>query len=79
MSRAPRLGPLPTKACRVSVLIKAYNEEKNIRAAIESSLAAVAEVGGEVILADSQSTDDTVAVGAKYPIRVVKLLHAEKR
>ena len=46
--------------CNVSVIIKAFNEEKNIVAAIESSLAAVAEMGGEVILADSHSTDRTV-------------------
>lgn len=65
--------------CTVSVIIKALNEEKNICAAIESSLAAVADVGGEVILADSNSTDRTVELASRYPIRIVQLLHADQR
>ncbi|MGZ5787804.1 MAG: glycosyltransferase family 2 protein [Ramlibacter sp.] len=66
-------------ACRVSVIIKAFNEERNIRAAIESSLSAVAEVGGEVILADSHSTDRTVAIASAYPVRIVQLAFAHER
>jgi GT2 family glycosyltransferase len=65
--------------CRISVIIKALNEERNICAAIESSLAAVAEVGGEVILADSHSSDRTVELASNYPIRVVQLLHPRER
>jgi glycosyltransferase involved in cell wall biosynthesis len=61
------------------VVIKAFNEEKNICAAIESSLAAVAEIGGEVILADSNSTDRTVELASRYPIRIVQLVHANER
>lgn len=65
--------------CPVSIVIKAFNEEKNICAAIESSLAAVAEVGGEVVLADSCSTDRTVELARRYPIRIVQFAHAEER
>ncbi|HSH91832.1 MAG TPA: glycosyltransferase [Ramlibacter sp.] len=65
--------------CRVSIIIKAYNEEANIVAAIESSLRAVAEVGGEVILADGHSTDRTVQRASRYPIRVVTLTNAAER
>ncbi|HSV46611.1 MAG TPA: glycosyltransferase [Ramlibacter sp.] len=65
--------------CHVSVIIKAFNEQDNVCAAIESSLRAVDMVGGEVILADSHSTDATVARGAAYPIRVVTLEHARDR
>jgi glycosyltransferase involved in cell wall biosynthesis len=65
--------------CRVTIVIKAFNEEKNICAAIESSLAAVAEVGGEVVLADSFSTDSTVELASNYPIRIVQLAHAHER
>ncbi len=65
--------------CSVSVIIKAFNEEKKICAAIESSLDAVAEVGGEVILADSCSTDRTVELASKYPIRVVQLENPHER
>jgi glycosyltransferase involved in cell wall biosynthesis len=66
-------------ACRVSVIIKALNEEKNIQAAIESSLRAVAEVGGEVILADSHSTDGTVAVASAFPVRIVQPAQPDER
>lgn len=61
---------------RVSVIIKALNEEAKIARAIESALAAVAVVdgGGEVILADSLSTDRTVAVASAYPVRIVQLV-----
>jgi GT2 family glycosyltransferase len=65
--------------CRVSVVIKALNEEKNICEAIESSLRAVAHVGGEVVLADSHSSDRTVELASRYPIRVVQLAHADER
>lgn len=65
--------------CRVSIIIKAYNEQANICAAIESSLRAVAEIGGEVILADGHSTDRTVELASKYPIRVTSLLNADER
>lgn len=77
MTTTPQPGPV--QRCRVSVIIKAYNEEKNICAAIESSLAAVAEVGGEVILADSYSTDRTAELASLYPIRVVQLVNPDDR
>jgi glycosyltransferase involved in cell wall biosynthesis len=76
---AGRFPPRRTPRCSVSVIIKAFNEEKNICAAIESSLAAVAEVGGEVILADSHSTDRTVELASQYPVRVVQLVNPQER
>lgn len=63
----------------VSVLIKALNEERNIAAAIEHALAAVQPVGGEVVLADACSTDRTVEIASRYPIRIVRLAHAADR
>jgi GT2 family glycosyltransferase len=63
----------------VSIVIKALNEEANICAAIETSLEAVAEVGGEVVLADSHSTDRTVEFASRYPIRIVQLAHPDER
>lgn len=65
--------------CSVTVVIKALNEENNIAAAIETSLAAVERVGGEVVLADSCSTDRTVEIACRYPVRVVTLAHADER
>ena len=65
---------------RVSVVIKALNEEQHIGAAIRSALAAISPIDGEVILADSGSTDRTVQIARQYPIAVVQLKNpAEKR
>jgi glycosyltransferase involved in cell wall biosynthesis len=57
----------------VSVIIKAFNEERHIAAAIESALAALAGVDGEVILADGASTDRTIAIAKNYPIKIARL------
>lgn len=64
---------------RVSILIKALNEEARIAACIESALAASARVCGEVILADSGSTDGTLAIAARYPIAIVQLATPAER
>ena len=64
---------------RVSIIIKAFNEERNIVRAVESALTAISTVGGEVILADSNSTDQTVELALKYPIRIVRLVDATDR
>jgi glycosyltransferase involved in cell wall biosynthesis len=80
MSSTPTPGErAATEPCSVSIVIKALNEEKNICAAIESSLAAVAKVGGEVVLADSCSSDRTVEYASRYPVRVVQLANADER
>jgi glycosyltransferase involved in cell wall biosynthesis len=68
-----------TRPLRVSVVIKALNEERHIRASIESALEAVARVGGEVILADSGSSDRTVEIAREYPVTVVQLKNAAER
>lgn len=65
--------------CRVSIIIKTLNEEHRIAAAIESSLAALEKVGGEIILADSYSTDQTINIAKKYPIRIVQLANPNER
>ena len=64
---------------RVSVVIKALNEEKHIGAAIGSALAAVSAVAGEVILADSGSTDRTVEIAQQYPVTILQLKNPAER
>ncbi len=64
---------------KVSVIIKALNEEENIARAVESALKAVAPIGGEVILADSASTDETIAIASRYPIKIVQLANPHER
>lgn len=76
LSVARRSSPSP---CRVSVIIKALNEEKRISATIESALRAVSAPGGEVVLADSFSTDRTVDLARAYPVRIVQLAHPHER
>jgi glycosyltransferase involved in cell wall biosynthesis len=63
----------------VSIIIKALNEERHIAGAIESALAALDGMAGEVILADSASTDRTVEIAKRYPIKIVRLNNIEDR
>src|SRR3954453_1814839 len=64
---------------RVSILIKALNEQNNIADAIESAVAALDAMSGDNILADSLSTDFTIEVAKKYPVRIVTLGRAKDR
>lgn len=57
----------------VSVIIKTLNEEEKIAATIESALAALAPIGGEVIVADSGSRDRTVEIAAGYGVVVAQI------
>ena len=61
------MQPDRTRPCRVSIVIKALNEEKRIAAAIETSLHALRHIGGEVILADSCSSDRTIGTETRGP------------
>lgn len=70
---------MSTNKIIVSIVIKAFNEEDKIAATIESALRAIAKVGGEVILADSHSTDRTVEIAARYPIKIARLNRAQDR
>lgn len=58
---------------RLSIVIKARNEAENIARCLESAIAVARRIGGEVILADSCSTDDTVTIAKAYPVRIVQL------
>jgi GT2 family glycosyltransferase len=69
----------PPGGCPVTVIIKALNEQARIAHAVETALAAVSAVGGEVVLADSASTDRTVAIASAYPIRIVQLMDPRER
>lgn len=64
---------------RVTVGIKALNEEARIAACLDSVMAAVAGMEAQVILADSGSTDATVAIARRYPVRIVRLADKEAR
>ena len=57
----------------LSIIIKALNEEENIARCIESCMRVCAETDAEIILADSGSTDQTVAIAKRYPVTVVQV------
>ncbi|WP_288487423.1 glycosyltransferase [uncultured Novosphingobium sp.] len=64
---------------KVTIGIKALNEEAHIAQALASACAAVAPFGGEVILADSGSTDRTIEIARGFPVRILQLaIPAEK-
>ncbi len=64
---------------KISVIIKTLNEEASISRAIASALDAVAPHGGEVIVADSGSTDRTVETAMSFPILLVQLANPRER
>lgn len=64
---------------RVSILIKALNEEARIENCLAAAVREMRAVGGEVILVDSLSTDRTVELARSYPVRIVQFRHQEDR
>ena len=64
---------------KLSIIIKAYNEEANIARAVTSALAAAAPFAGEVIVVDSASTDQTTEIARRYPVTIVTLQRPEQR
>lgn len=63
----------------ITVGIKVLNQEDRIAAALEHALRAVAPFGGKVVLADSGSTDRTVEIASRFPVRVVQLANTAER
>jgi glycosyltransferase involved in cell wall biosynthesis len=68
----------------LSIGIKALNEEVHISASLQSACTAVAELGGEVVLADSGSSDRTIAVALEFvgrgdPVQVWRLCDTQQR
>jgi glycosyltransferase involved in cell wall biosynthesis len=66
-------------SAKVSIVIKALNEQANIERTLRSAIAAATAVGGEVILADSFSTDGTVEIAKKFPVKIVQLNNPNER
>lgn len=63
----------------ITIGIKALNEERHIGRAVEAALDAISGLDGEVILADSGSTDGTIEIASRYPIRIVQLANTAER
>lgn len=69
----------PNSPIKVSIIIKTLNEEEKIARCIESALKAVETYNGEVILADSLSTDKTIEIAQQYPIKITQLTNPKER
>lgn len=63
----------------LTIIIKALNEEKHIESCLRSVLPDCAQLHGEVILADSLSTDRTVDIAARFKVKIVQMLSADDR
>lgn len=64
----------------VSVGIKALNEEAHIGSAIASAFEAIAQLDGEVVLADSGSQDRTLDIARAFPdLRIIQLADWSER
>ncbi|WP_011582197.1 MULTISPECIES: glycosyltransferase [Chelativorans] len=62
----------------VSIIIKTLNEEKRIASTIEHALAGLPGGLGEVIVADSGSTDRTAEIVSHYPVTMVQIIDPAK-
>ncbi len=60
------------KQIKVSIIIKALNEENNIAACIESCIRESEAYNSEIILVDSLSTDKTITIAKRYPVKIVQ-------
>lgn len=58
---------------KISVVIRTYNEEKHIREVLES-LKNQSYKNYEIIIVDSESTDNTLNIAKEYEVRVVPIL-----
>lgn len=64
----------------VSIGIKALNEEKNIERCLDSAVEALRVFpSGEIILADSGSSDHTIEIARRYPVRILQLADLGER
>ena len=68
-----------SRAPKVTVLVKALDEEARIGACLAAAVREAAAVDGEVILVDSLSTDRTVAVARTFPVRIVQFVDRADR
>lgn len=69
----------------ITILVKALNEEDNIEQCLRSTMSALADLTavtgltGEILLADSMSTDNTVAIAAGLGVRIVQFENVADR
>ena len=65
-----------SRAGRISVVIRCFNEEKHLGRLLES-LGGQTVRPAEILIVDSGSTDRSLAIAARYPARVVRIDSSE--
>ena len=58
---------------QISVVIKCLNEERNIGRCIGAAIERLLAYDAEIIVADCLSTDQTVEIARRFPVRIVQL------
>lgn len=70
----PDAGPTDGEEPTVSVVVVTYNEAERIRSCLDSVFELCREVpSAEVVLVDSNSSDETVSIAAEYPVSIYRL------
>jgi len=64
---------------KLTIGIKALNEEEHIGRCLAGALRAARKLGGEVVLADSGSTDATIDIARRHDVRIVQIGRIEER
>lgn len=57
----------------ISIVIRAFNEEKHIGRLLYGIQQQILDEDVEVVLVDSGSTDDTLKIAARFPVKVVQI------
>ena len=55
-----------------SIVIRTFNEEKHIGNLL-SAIASQTYKNYEIVIVDSGSTDDTLSIAEKFPVRIIKI------
>lgn len=64
------------KNIKASIIIRTFNECKHLRKLLDSILTQEYK-DYELIVVDSGSTDNTLAIAAKYPVKIIKIKHED--
>jgi GT2 family glycosyltransferase len=68
-----------TRQIELSIIIKTFNEEKNIGRCLEAIVNSDLGIPFEIIIADSASTDRTIEIASRFPVKIVQLSNPAER
>lgn len=68
-----------TQNPRLTILVKALNEEARIEECLSAAVSEATKNDGEVMLVDSLSTDNTVGLASRFPIKIMQFVNEVDR